>query len=123
MTAMTAALELAKRGEQPASRAQLRSAVAELPRCVTMVKSSVLIAAAGVAVHGGDAPRAARWLGCAANIGGIFTIPQGLSLYAKYLPMVRAALSAEDRRRERDAGRALALRDALEELAEWVTAM
>jgi predicted ATPase/class 3 adenylate cyclase len=120
-SATAAALELAVRGDQIAARAQLRLVLSDSARSVQASKSNLLIAAAGVALHGGDYGRAGRWLASAAGVGGLFTTPAGFMLYERYVPSVRAALPRDERQRVREQGRALSLDDAFGEVTNWLS--
>ena len=115
------ALELAARGDATAARHEMGSAMPDVRRCNTMLQSTVLISAAGVAIYGDDHPRAARWLASASAIGAIFSSPYGVMLYRQFVPLVRAALPSEEAHTLRAEGRLLPLGDALDELTDWVT--
>ena len=76
-----------------------------------MMRTAWLISAAGVAIHDGDHERAARWLACASNAGGVFTAPQGWVLFQRYTEQLSDVLPEGDRARLRDEGRSVPLAD------------
>jgi hypothetical protein len=115
------ALELAAHGDQRGARHELAAALPGLDGSVRDIKTTMLVGAAGIAIHGHEPARAARWLGAAAAEGGIFSTPAGVLLYRQYVSILREALAAEERHRERDAGRNLPLDEALNEVASWTT--
>jgi predicted ATPase/class 3 adenylate cyclase len=117
--ACVVALELAGAGELPGARDQIRSAVPSLRLSARAAQTMLLIGAAGVAMSSGDHRTAARWLGCASAGGGLFSSPEGVLLYRRFVPLVRGALPREAGRALRDEGRALSIDDALGELEQW----
>jgi len=117
--AMVIALELAARDDQLGARKELRATIPEVARSVVMMRTAWLISAAGVAIHDGDHERAARWLACASNAGGVFTAPQGWVLYQRYMEQLRDVLPDSARVRLRDEGRSVPLATALDEVAAW----
>jgi hypothetical protein len=119
IAACALALELAAGHDTTGARQQLRVALAE-GRRGSSLESTVLISGAGVAMYGDDYQRAARWLGSASAVGGIWSSPQGIMLYRHFVPLVRAALRDNEAHALRDAGRSLPLNDAIDELADWI---
>jgi predicted ATPase/class 3 adenylate cyclase len=117
---LAAALELAANERQAEARRELEAILPEASRAPTLLKSSIVIGAAGVAFHGGEDERAARWLASAAGVGGVFTQPAGWMVFSHYVPLVRDALSPEPRARARREGDSLRIDDALTEIAQWV---
>jgi hypothetical protein len=113
------ALEIAASGDMSAARHQLSSLAPDLARANRSIKSNLLISAAGVAISGSEHRRAARWLACASSGGGVFAGPDGVMLYRRFVPLVRGALPADERRQLREEGRALPIDDAVQEIATW----
>ena len=118
--AVAAALEVSDRGDHDGTRAELRAALPELDRTVTTVKTMLLVGGAGVAFGTDDAERAGRWLASAGSVPGNSMLPVTLLLHSRFSASARTALPHERWSKVRAEGGALALPDALHELASWL---
>ena len=85
---------------------------------VDQAPNQFLIVAAVVAHLCGEVARSARLFGAARSAGGAdrivmsFRTPTSMGLYQHYMPLVREAVGAQDGRRLRDEGRAMAIDEA-----------
>ena len=118
--AVAAALEVSDRGDHDGARAELRAALPELDRTATTVKTMLLVGGAGVAFGTDDAERAGRWLASAGSVPGNSMLPVALLLHSRFSAAASAALPQERWSKVRAEGGALALPDALHELASWL---
>ncbi len=117
-------------GGRPALAQQVlrQGAIALRRNGVDQAPNQFLIVAAAVEALRGQHRRSATLLGAARSAGGAdkqvmaFRTPTSMGLYLHYVPLVRAALGAEDARRLRDEGRAMTIDVAFAHALEGIEA-
>jgi hypothetical protein len=121
LAAASLALAPAAHGDGSAARHELRACVSEIDRFSLVWRSTVLIAAAGVALYEGADQLAGRWLAASDPGDGIFTTAEGYVLYCRCLRALEERLTPEAWAEQLAAGRALGIDAALDEVAAWAT--